>query len=107
VAIAVVRRWRLTYGPLVVAAALLSTVLVLVATERGEALEEKVGDPGRHAELGEQLLWFALPLLVLVAALVWMERRSARGGLSQGGVGRRRSPAAALSISAGSLASCP
>lgn len=29
-----------------------------------------MGDPGEHAELGEQLLWFALVLLIAVTALV-------------------------------------
>lgn len=78
IAIVLVRRWRVTYGPLVVGGALLSTVLIPMATASGEALEERVGDPGRHAELGEQLLWFSLPLLVLVAALVWIEWRASR-----------------------------
>lgn len=77
-AIVAVRRWRVTYGPLVVGAALVSTALMPAATSSGESLEEKVGDPGRHAELGDQLIWFSLPLLVLVAALVWMEWRAAR-----------------------------
>jgi hypothetical protein len=78
IAICVVPRWRVTHGPLVVAAALAATVLIPVATSSGEALEEKVGDPERHAQLGEQLIWFALPLLLLVTALVWLERRRVR-----------------------------
>lgn len=74
-AIAVRPRWRVTYGPLVVAAAAVATVLIPVATSSGEALEKRVGDPGRHAALGDQLIWFAVPLLVLSAALVLLERR--------------------------------
>lgn len=76
VLIAVVPRWRRPYGPLVVAVAAVATALVPVATSSGEALEKHVGDPGRHAELGDQLIWFALPLLVLVLALVVLDRRS-------------------------------
>jgi len=34
-----------------------------------------VGDPGRHAALGDQLIWFALPLLGITATLVWLDRR--------------------------------
>ena len=80
-AIAVKRDWRLKYGPLVVAAAALATVLCPVATSTGESLEEMVGDPGYdHAELGEMLVWFALALLVLSLALVWLERRRAASG---------------------------
>lgn len=75
VLIAVVPRWRRPYGPLVVAVAAVATALVPVATSSGEALEKHVGDPGRHAELGDQLIWFALPLLVLVLALVVLDRR--------------------------------
>ena len=67
--------WRQVYGPLVLACAAAGTALTPVATSSGEALEERVGDPGQHAEMGDQLLWFAVPLLLLVAALVLFERR--------------------------------
>ena len=78
IAIAVVRRWRRPFGPLVVGVATLATVLVPVATSSGEALARRVGGPGEHAELGEQLIWFAGPLVVLSAALVVLERRRGR-----------------------------
>jgi uncharacterized membrane protein len=70
--------WRQRYGPLVVVAAAVSTALLPVATASGEALERRVGDPGRHAQLGDQLIWFALPLLLTSAALVGLERRRTR-----------------------------
>lgn len=76
IAIAIRPRWRRTYGWLVVAAAALSSALLPVATSSGEALEKRVGDPGQHAELGDQLIWFALALLVTSAALVWLDRRA-------------------------------
>lgn len=75
IAIAVRPRWRARYGVLVVACAAVATALIPVATSSGEALEEHVGDPGAHAELGDQLIWFALPLLAVSAALVWLDRR--------------------------------
>jgi uncharacterized membrane protein len=75
VAIAVRPRWRATYGPLVVAVAAVATVLCPVATSSGEALERHVGDPGQHAHLGDQLVWFALPVLVLSLLLVRLARR--------------------------------
>ena len=71
--------WRVTYGPLVVACAALATVMLPIATSSGEALEERVGNPGEHAELGDALIWFAIPLLVLAAALVWLESRKVAG----------------------------
>jgi len=80
IAIALRASWRVRYGPLVVAAAALSTVLVPVATSSGEALERRVGDPGQHAQLGDQLIYVAVPLLVLSAALVWVAWRSERIG---------------------------
>jgi uncharacterized membrane protein len=96
VLIAVRPAWRATYGPLVVVLAAIATVLVPVATSSGEALEKRVGDPGKHAQLGDQLRWFALPLLVLVLALVVWDRlrrrqvdtgaREARGGARAGTV---------------------
>lgn len=78
IAIALRPSWRLRYGPLVVAAAALSTILTPIATSSGETLERRVGDPGQHAQLGDQLIWFAVPLLVLSAALVWLEWRQDR-----------------------------
>ncbi|GAA2143836.1 hypothetical protein GCM10009844_16690 [Nocardioides koreensis] len=75
IAIAVRPDWRRRYGVLVVVAAALSTVLTPVATSSGEALEQHVGNPGEHAELGDQLIWFEIPLLLLALALVWFDRR--------------------------------
>jgi hypothetical protein len=78
IAIAVRPTWRTTYGPLVVGAALVATVLLPVATSSGESFEERVGSPGEHAELGDQLIWFALALLITSAVLVGLELRRAR-----------------------------
>ena len=78
-AIAVRRTWRKRYGVLVAAAAALGAVLTPVATSSGEALERRVGDPGTHAALGDQLIWFVIPLLVLVLALVALDRRGSTG----------------------------
>jgi hypothetical protein len=78
IAVAVRPRWRTQYGFLVVATAVVATILIPVSTSSGEALEERVGDPGEHAELGDQLLWFAIALLVAVTALVVLQWRAER-----------------------------
>ena len=75
IAIALKPAWRRPYGPLVVAAAALAAVLCPVATSSGEALEKHVGDPGEHAHLGDQLIWFVLPLAIFTLALVLLDRR--------------------------------
>lgn len=75
IAIVVRPSWRRPYGPLVVASALFATILCPVATSSGEGLQERVGDTGEHAELGESLVWFSLVLLVTSAVLVWLDRR--------------------------------
>ena len=75
VVVAAVPRWRVRYGVLVLAVAAAATLMIPISTQSGEALEHRVGDPGEHAELGDQLIWFALPLLALVAALVWLSWR--------------------------------
>jgi uncharacterized membrane protein len=80
VAIAVRPAWRRQYGHLVVAVAAAATILIPVATSSGEALEKHVGDPGRHARLGDQLIWFAVPLLLLDLVLVHLSRRGHRRG---------------------------
>ncbi|GAA1954519.1 hypothetical protein GCM10009798_12150 [Nocardioides panacihumi] len=79
VAIALVPRWRAPYGPLVTAAAIASVILLPIATSSGEALERHVGDPGRHAAMGDMLIWFAVPLAVLALALTYVARRAAAG----------------------------
>lgn len=82
IAIAARPSWRAKYGPLVVIIAVIATALIPVATSSGEQFERRVGDPGQHAELGDQLLWFTLPLLVLAIVLVLVDRFGTRGGLT-------------------------
>ncbi|MEV4133893.1 DUF2231 domain-containing protein [Dactylosporangium sp. NPDC049742] len=77
IAIAVRPAWRGRFGPVVIALAALATVAVPIATSTGDQLAERVGLPGDHAELGESLIYFALPLLAAAVALVWTHRRQA------------------------------
>ncbi|WP_425953428.1 DUF2231 domain-containing protein [Xylanimonas sp. McL0601] len=74
IAIAVRPAWRARYGVIVTAVALLAVLFIPVATSSGESLQARVGDPGQHAELGDQLIWFAIPLLACAAALTWFGR---------------------------------
>jgi hypothetical protein len=104
IAIAVRPAWRHTYGPLVVVVTAAATVLLPVATSSGEALEERVGNPGEHAELGDQLIWFALPMLVLALVLVVLDRRGSRPASADGDGRRTRGSAprgTALTVVAG------
>lgn len=78
-AISVVPRWRGRFGVLVVAAAAISTALAPLATESGENLEETVRESAqleRHAELGEGMIWGAIPVLVMAVALWWLGRQA-------------------------------
>ncbi|RYC03802.1 DUF2231 domain-containing protein [Nocardioides zhouii] len=84
VAIALRPAWRTRYGFLVVGAALAATAMIPVATSSGEALEKRVGDPGEHAELGDQLLWFAVALLLTSALLVFLQWRAERVAATSG-----------------------
>src|SRR5262245_20255822 len=77
IVIALAPRWRRRYGWIVVAAAAVSTALIPVDTQSGEALEQRVGNPGEHAEVGGQLIWFAIPLLIMSAALMVLDWRQA------------------------------
>ncbi|WP_406038431.1 hypothetical protein OG799_25760 [Micromonospora sp. NBC_00898] len=95
VALAVRPAWRGRFGVLVVVIAALATAAVPLATDSGESLERRVGDPGQHAELGDTLIWFALPLLVAAVALVWLHRR-ARGPVD--GPAERTRPAGAGAV---------
>ena len=80
IAIAVRSSWRRRYGHLVLACSAVATALIPIATSSGEALEKHVGDPGKHAQLGDQLIWFAIPVLVLGAVLVLLDRRPRPAG---------------------------
>ena len=80
IAIAVRGSWRHRYGHLVLACSAVATALIPIATSSGEALEKHVGDPGKHAQLGDQLIWFAIPVLVLGAVLVLLDRRPRPAG---------------------------
>lgn len=95
IAIALRPVWRSTYGPLVVAAGILSVILCPVATSSGESLQERVGSPGEHAELGDQLVWFVIPAVLLALALVLLDRRrtTAADRSEHTGPGATRTPA--------------
>ncbi len=77
--------WRERYLVLVFAAAAVGTVLIPVATSSGEALEKRVGIPGDHAALGDQLLWFTLPLVLVLAAMVLLQWRARRANTTGSG----------------------
>jgi uncharacterized membrane protein len=76
--------WRQTYGWLVAGLLVVATALTPVATSSGEALEKRVGDPGRHAELGDQLIWFEIALLVLLVAMLVLHRRGVVSAAARG-----------------------
>lgn len=76
VAVALRPSWRARYSGLVALVAVVGTALCPVATSSGEALERRVGDPGEHAGLGDQLLWFSLPMALLAVVMWWMQRRA-------------------------------
>lgn len=93
--------WRLRYGPVVIAAALVSTVLMPVATSSGEELEKRVGEPGDHAELGDQLIFFAIPLLVTCAALVWLEWKRSKAAADGATAAADAAPSTLIRVVAG------
>lgn len=84
IAIAVKPAWRRTYGWLVVGVIAVGTALVPVAMLSGEEFKKRVGDPGNHDNLGKQLIWFALALLILVVLLVLLDAREVASGAEAG-----------------------
>ncbi|MFJ8579289.1 DUF2231 domain-containing protein [Micromonospora sp. NPDC093277] len=98
VALAVRPSWRGRFGVLVVLIAALATGMVPLASDSGESLERRVGNPGEHAELGDTLIWFAVPLLVAAVALYWLHRRSAAGATGDTAEPRRATGQGALGV---------
>lgn len=88
IAVAVSPPLRRRYSGLVALVAVVGTVLCPVATSSGEALERRVGDPGAHAELGDQLVWFAAPMAVLAVVMWWLQRRGRVTPAAEGNVDR-------------------
>lgn len=79
-AIAIRPHWRHRFGLAIVVIAAVATLFIPIATSSGESFEKRVGDPGNHADLGDQLIWFALPLLLLLIVLVVLDRRGRTEG---------------------------
>jgi hypothetical protein len=86
VAAAAVPRWRRLYAPLALALSLAATVAIYLAKESGESLERRVAESAlieRHAELADQVLPWAIGVVVVAAAITAVDRvRSDRWRIS-------------------------
>ncbi len=85
-ALAVVPRWRLPYGLLVLAVTTAGLVMVPVATSSGERLRDRIDAGGvvkdqidEHVMWGDRVLWPTLALWVLAVAMVLLARRRRTG----------------------------
>lgn len=67
---AIVGRWRRKYSWVVLTGLFISVVFSYLAKESGESLAAVVGNPERHASLGEWMPFIAAGLFVL--ALLWL-----------------------------------
>ena len=79
IVLALVPRWRSQYSVLAFLLALAATVNVQIAKMTGETLEDNFGEVPkieRHAELGDVMLWFTLPLLAASIVIWWLGRRA-------------------------------
>ena len=84
--IVLIPRWRATFGWLTMIGLALGVGAAFVAKESGEALAERVGEPERHASLGDVLPLVALALFVVALAWFLLDRRRSAAG-SGGGAG--------------------
>jgi len=107
IAIVLVPRWRAAYGWLTMGALAIGAVAALAAASSGEALAERVGEPERHADLGETLEVVAVLLFLVAAAWFLLQRRASRGDAGRPGVLGRGLQAiaaiAAIALAAGTL----
>jgi len=86
VAISLVPRWRERYGVLVLLLSTAALVMVPVATQSGDRLEDRIDASGvvarqieEHREIAGLVLWPTLAMWVLAAVLVLLTRQK-RGG---------------------------
>jgi uncharacterized membrane protein len=88
---------RRRFGWLAVAAAVIGTVLVPVATSSGDNLATRLPANDlitRHEELGNQMIWWALGLTVAVGALMVVHTRATRKTPVTVGAGEDTAPQA-------------
>ncbi len=86
IGIALVPRWSVRFGIVVWPLALVATGAAVVAEKSGEQLALRVGNPLTHAELGEQMKYFAAALTIVTFMLWFVDRREAdrrRAGLTK------------------------
>jgi len=79
IVLALVPRWRSQYSVLVFLLALVATANVQIAAMTGETFKDSFGEAPkieRHADLGDVMVWFALPLLLASIVLWWLGRRA-------------------------------
>lgn len=67
---AIVGKWRRKYSWVVLTGLFLSVIFAYLAKESGENLAQVVGNPERHANLGEWMPFIAAGLFLL--ALIWL-----------------------------------
>jgi len=82
IVLALVPRWRSQYSVLAFLLALAATVNVQIAKMTGETFEDNFGEVPkieRHAELGDVMLWFTLPLFAASIVIWWLGRRAKNG----------------------------
>ena len=81
VAVAAVPRWRRPYAVLAFAVALASAGAIWLAQESGESLEHRVTETAlveRHTELADQVLPWAIAVVVVAGAVVAVDRYRSR-----------------------------
>jgi hypothetical protein len=75
IAIAIVPRWDAKYGFLVLACAVVAAGAAFVAMKSGNALASRLGFvPTQHQSIAKWVPWLAALLLIVVAALWWLDR---------------------------------
>ena len=81
VVVAAVPRWRRPYALLVFGVSLAAAGAIWLAQESGESLEERVTETAlveRHSELAEQVLPWAIAVVVVAGAVVAADRYRSR-----------------------------
>ena len=78
IAISLVPKWSVRFGPLVWPFALVSLASAFVADQSGRELARKVGVPVEHMQFGEQVKFAAAGVLVLSLVVWLLDRRATK-----------------------------
>lgn len=78
IAISLVPRWSVRFGPLVWPIALVALVSAVIADQSGRELSRTTGVPAEHMQFGEQVKFVAAAVVIMSLVIWLLDRRATK-----------------------------